>query len=184
MAFIHQARPEHVGREVGTTHTDVTCRSGLHLPDRFSVEISFNPRSCRGYSPECHRVHNLVGRPPDLREVPYDWRLAGEVEILPRDHDLVHSAPEEVSANRPREVVDEGVDFLIRLGPIELAVFVCHVPVERRERRVDQLGQRSITVRPPTGVSIALTWNCLLDDRTRFLHEGIHGFDRRLADQL
>jgi len=55
-------------------------------------------------------------------------------------HHLVHPSPVEVGADRPLEVVDEGVDLLVRLSPIELAVLIGYVADERRERRVDQFG--------------------------------------------
>ena len=42
--------------------------------------------------------------------VPYEWGLGGEgVRVLPLDHHLVDSAPAQVGAYRPLEVVDEGV---------------------------------------------------------------------------
>src|SRR6476619_8082760 len=45
-----------------------------------------------------------------------------------------------MSADRPLEVVEEGVHLLVRPRPVELAVLVLDVAVERGERRVDQLG--------------------------------------------
>src|SRR6476659_2716358 len=45
-----------------------------------------------------------------------------------------------MSADRPLEVVEEGVHLLVRPRPVELAGRVLDVAVERGERRVDQLG--------------------------------------------
>jgi hypothetical protein len=46
-----------------------------------------------------------------------------------------------VGADRALEVVGEGVDLLVRLGPVELAVLVGDVAVEGRDSGIDQLGQ-------------------------------------------
>jgi hypothetical protein len=43
-------------------------------------------------------------------------------------------------AEVPLQVVDEGMDFLVGLGPVEVAVLVGDVAVERGEREVDQPG--------------------------------------------
>jgi hypothetical protein len=45
-----------------------------------------------------------------------------------------------VRADRSHEVVDKGVYLLVGRGPVELAVLVGDIAVERRDRRVDQLG--------------------------------------------
>src|SRR5207247_3372724 len=73
------------------------------------------------------------------------------VRSLPVDHHLVHPAPVEVGADPPLELVDEGVHLLIRRGPVEVAVLVRHVAVERRDRRVAQLGHGE----PPSRTLIA-----------------------------
>jgi len=86
-------------------------------------------------------VHDLLGRLPDLREVLNEGRLVRHgVRALPVDHRLVHPAPVEVGANRPLEVIDEGMHLLVRRSPVEVAVLVRYVAVERDDRRVDQLG--------------------------------------------
>lgn len=59
--------------------------------------------------------------------------------VSPCDQHFVHPAPQEIGADRPRQVVDERVHFPVRLGPVEVAVPVRDVPVERHDRRIDQL---------------------------------------------
>src|ERR1700674_4723986 len=79
---------------------------------------------------------------PDLGVIPDHWRLVGEgVDALPRDHHLVHPASVQVCAGPSLEVVDEGVNLVVRLSPVEVAVLVSHIAVERGARRVDQPGQ-------------------------------------------
>ena len=125
----------------GPPTRDVTFRLRFHLPDRFRVEVSLDPRPGAGHRLQRRGVHDLVGGLPYLREVLYEGQLVGEgVRGLPVDHHLVHPAPVEVGADRPLEVVDEGVHLLVRLSPVEVAVLVRDVAVERRDRRVDQLG--------------------------------------------
>jgi hypothetical protein len=58
-------------------------------------------------------------------------------------------APVQVRANRPLEVVDERVHFLVRRRPIEPALRVLDVAVERRDHRVDQLGHGTRPVTRP-----------------------------------
>ena len=74
-------------------------------------------------------------------------RLVFELERLPGEHHLVQPPPVEVRPDRPLEVVDERVHLLVRLAPVELAVLVRDVAVERGDRRVDQLGHGSISAR-------------------------------------
>jgi len=84
-------------------------------------------------------VHDLVGRLPDPREVPNVIRLVGDgVRRLPVGHHLVHAAPKEVGADRPLELVDDGMHLVVGFGPVEVAVVVGDVAVERRDRRVNQ----------------------------------------------
>src|SRR4029453_11554362 len=85
------------------------------------------------------------------RVVPNEGRQVGEGERgLPEGYDLVHAASVEVGADGPLEVVDEGVDLLVRLGPVEVAVLVGHAAVERLDRRVDQLGHGEPSLDRPT----------------------------------
>src|ERR1019366_8108570 len=58
---------------------------------------------------------------------------------LPKEHRLVHTAPVEVDADRPLEVVDEAVHLRVRSTPVEIAAVVFDEAVDRRDRRVDQL---------------------------------------------
>ena len=103
---------------------------------------SASSRSTRLEGP---RVHDLVGRPPDCAKSPPPTAHR-PASGLPEDHRLVHPAPVEVGADRPLEVVDEGVHLLVGRGPVEVAVVVRDVAVERRDRRVDQLAIHSLSV--------------------------------------
>src|SRR5215211_2121689 len=140
VALVDQPGPERLGGEVGTAHADVTLRRCLHPPYRIGFEGPLDPGPRAGYRLQRLGVHDLLGRPPYLREVLLDWMVRNGVGGLPVDHRLVHPAAEEVGADRPGEVVDEGVRVLGRLGPVEVAVLVRYVAVERHDRRGYQLG--------------------------------------------
>src|SRR5215210_3678336 len=76
-----------------------------------------------------------VPSPTPLKPLVYEG-----VRSVPVEHHLIHPAPVEVGADRPLEVVDEGVHLLVRRSPVEVAVLVRYVAVERRDRQVDKLG--------------------------------------------
>ena len=92
------------------------------------------------------RVDDLVRRPPDLCEVA-NYRIL-VVDGLPRQQHLVHAAPEQPGPDRPGEVIDVRVYDLVRHGPVPLALFVGDEAVERRNRRVDELGHGRDGTRP------------------------------------
>src|SRR5215212_7709852 len=99
MVLVDQPGPERLGGEVGTAHDHVPSRRRLHLPYRFGVELSLDPRPGGGYCLQRPGVHDLVGGLPELREVAHKGRLLGEgVVVLPTDHRLVHPASVEVGA--------------------------------------------------------------------------------------
>src|SRR5262249_44081567 len=58
-------------------------------------------------------------------------------------HRLVHPAPVEVGACGTHEVVDELVHLLVRRRPVEPALPVLDIAVERGDRGVDQSGHES-----------------------------------------
>jgi hypothetical protein len=140
VTLVHQPRPERLGGELWTAHADVTLRRCLHLPDRIGVEGSLDPGPRAGDRLQRVGVHDLLSRPPYLHEVLLDWMVRHGVGGLSVDHRLVHPAAVEVGADRPLEVVDEGVRVLGRLGPVKVAVLVRYLAVERGDRRGDQLG--------------------------------------------
>jgi hypothetical protein len=105
---------------------------------------STNPGSLAGHRLKRPGVDNLLGRPPDLGEVPGHGGLI--VVGLPVDHGLVHASPVQMGADGPLEVVDERVHLLIRCRPVEVALLVLDVAVERCDRRIDQAGHLK---RPP-----------------------------------
>src|SRR5215208_663989 len=115
-------------------------RQSLHLPDRFGIEVPLDPCPGGRYRLQRLGVHNLVGRLPDLREIPHQRGPVGECGVgLPTDHRFVHPTPVQVSADQPLEVVNKGMHLLVWYSPAEIAVLVRYVVVERRDRQVDQL---------------------------------------------
>jgi hypothetical protein len=64
----------------------------------------------------------------------------GRVRSRTIDRHLVHPAPVEVGADRPLEVVDEAVHFLVRRSPVEITVLIRCVAVERGSRQSKPLG--------------------------------------------
>src|SRR6266851_5136822 len=74
-------------------------------------------------------------------------QIVGQGLVAASHHDgrhLIHPASVHVRASRPLEVVDEGMDLLVRRSPIEVAVLVRNVAVERGDRRIDQPGHRTL----------------------------------------
>ena len=73
---------------------------------------------------------------------------------FPDGHRFVEAPPVEVGADGAHEVGDEREDFVVGLGPVETAVLVLDVAVERHVRYVDQLGHAvslpSLSARPAT----------------------------------
>src|ERR671911_884948 len=141
LAFVDQPGPERVAGEVGTADRQLTFRRRLQLTDGLRVEVSLDPGPGRGRVLQRRGVHDLVGALPDLREVTHGLRLGSQSGVsLPADHRLVHAASVQVAADRPLEVVDEGVHLVVGHSPVEPAVVVLDVAIERCDRRVDQLG--------------------------------------------
>ena len=95
---------------------------------------------------KCAGVNDLFGPLPDLSEISANCPLvAAGTSGVPDHHRLVHPAPIEVGAYRSLEVVDEGMHLLIRRRPIELALAVLDVPIERCKGRIDQFGHVKCT---------------------------------------
>jgi hypothetical protein len=69
--LVDQPGLDRLGGEIGAAnHKVMPCRR-FHLPNRFGVEVSFDPRPCGGHPLQCPGVHDLVGGLSDLREVPH-----------------------------------------------------------------------------------------------------------------
>ena len=139
VALVDESGPERVGGELWASDPEVTLRCRLQLPDRLGVEVSLDPRPGAGDCLQRRRVHDLVGRAPDLSEVLDGGWLVRDVPGLPGEHHLEHPPPVEVGADRPLEVVDERVHLLVRHAPVELALLICDIAVERCDGEVDQL---------------------------------------------
>src|SRR5207302_4375340 len=95
------------------------------------------------------RVHDLIRAAPDRGEILDDSRLGVQARrILPIEEGVVHPPPEEVSANRPLEVVDEPMYLVVRRGPVEIAALVGDLAIQRHDRCVNQPGDwRDSTIR-------------------------------------
>src|SRR6185437_12928730 len=147
--LVDQPGLDRLGGEVGTPDADVTVRGRLQLADRIDVEFPFDARPGARYFGQRPRVDDLLGRLPDFRVVPEEPGLVAScVSGLPVRHHLIHTAAVEVGADRPLQVVDEEVHLLARSRPVEVAVLVRDVTVERRQRRIDQLGHGLPRLRP------------------------------------
>src|SRR5215213_10435419 len=70
VALVDQPGLESLGGEFGTAHDEVSARLGLHLPDRFGVEVLLDLRPCGRYGPKRPGVHDLLCCLPDMCEVP------------------------------------------------------------------------------------------------------------------
>src|SRR5262249_11112584 len=87
---------------------------------------------------EGRRVDDLVRGAPELGEVADHRRISGDAHRLPGGHHLVHPASVEIRARVAPEVVDEAVDLLVRMRPVEASARVRDAAVDRGDRRVDQ----------------------------------------------
>src|SRR5437588_1793051 len=141
MALVDQPQSERLASELGTPDRDVSFGGLLEPADRVAVEVALDPGPGAGYRLKGPGVHDLLRRPPDLGEVPYHrWLIRAGVHALPEDHRLVHPPTVKVGADRPLEIVDKSMYLPIGRGPLEVALFVLDVPIERVDRRIDQLG--------------------------------------------
>src|SRR6266702_19648 len=141
VVLLHQPGGDRMGAEGGTAHGEITLGCRLQVPDRFGVEVWFDPGPGGGGRRQRPGVHDLVGRLPDLRELPRAGRLGrGGGVGLPDLHQLVQPASVQVGADRPQQVVDEGVVLLAWCPPVELAVLVGDVAVKGRIHHIEQLG--------------------------------------------
>ena len=150
MALVDESSPERLSGEMGAAHREVTLRPRFHLTDRIRVEASLDPCPGGCYADQCRGVDDLLRRPPYLLKVEHHRRPVGERHRFPVRHHLVHPASEEVGADGPFEVVDERVHLLVRGSPLEAALRVGHVAVERGDRGVDQLGHGDRYVASPS----------------------------------
>src|SRR5919206_1471203 len=72
LVLVHQPGLDRLGREIATADGEITVRGRLELPDGSSVEASFDPGPGAGRRLQRGRVHDLVGRLPDLGELLHD----------------------------------------------------------------------------------------------------------------
>src|SRR5919199_3038614 len=99
VALIDESGFERVGGEVRTAHGEITGGRCLRGADRVGVEVALEPSFGGRHSLQRGGVDDLVGRPPDVREVGHELRLAGQARgRLPRGHRLVHAPTVKVGA--------------------------------------------------------------------------------------
>ena len=143
MVFVDQAGLDREFREPRAAHGQVAVGGVLEPPDDGRVELPLEPGARSADRFEGGRVDDLVGRPPERREVLDGLRLVGGVDGVPGGHHLVHPAPEQLGADLPLELVDEAMHLRVGHAPVELAVRIRDIPVERRDPGVDQPGHDS-----------------------------------------
>ena len=141
MALVDQPGPDRLGGEVGTAHAEVTSRSPPSSAGPLRGRSRARSASWR-WRPSPASWSTRSCRPPARSPRSPAWQGGWSAKVCAvsqESHHLVHPAPVEVGADRPLEVVDEGMHLLVRRSPVEVAVLVRDVAVERRDRRVDQL---------------------------------------------
>jgi hypothetical protein len=84
VALVHQPRPERAGGKVGAPDGEVSCRLRLELADRVGVEVALDPRPGGGGRLQGPRVDDLLGRPPDVREVRMTRDCSAELGSVPQ----------------------------------------------------------------------------------------------------
>ena len=138
LANVDQAGLERLSSEVGTANGQVACRRGFQPPDRLGIETSFDTGSrCCGARQRVG-VDDLISGAPYGREFRYERWLVVRLKGVPSGHDFIHAATIEIRTDRAFEEVDEGVQLFVWLGPVEDAVLVGYVAVERHDDRIDQ----------------------------------------------
>ena len=140
VTFVDEARGHYLAPKMSSAHADITGQRILQVVHGCRIDIALNRRSLTHRLGERPRIHDLVGAAPDVREIPGGSMLTVCGYGLPVHHRLVHPASVEIRADRSLELVDECVHFVVGRHRCEVAVLVFHVSVERRDRRVDQLG--------------------------------------------
>jgi hypothetical protein len=70
VTLVDEPGSERVSSELRAAHGEVTFRGRFRLSYRASVELPLDPRAGARHRLQGLGVHDLVGRPPDLREVP------------------------------------------------------------------------------------------------------------------
>lgn len=124
------------------TKTGKTNSGGvLHAADSVGIELALEPGAgCPNFN-EHAGVDDLVECPPHLSEVGLRRRQSGFLaDRLPDRHRLVHAPAVEAGTNGPFELVDERMHTGVGNRPINAAVGVFDVAVQRRDRGADELG--------------------------------------------
>jgi hypothetical protein len=81
MVLVEQPGLHHLAGEVGPAHRDVASRRRFHLPNRFGVEVPFDPRPGAGHLRERLGEHDLVDPLPYPSEVLNERPLIGDSYI-------------------------------------------------------------------------------------------------------
>src|SRR5262249_47885224 len=150
LELVNEPGRERPRGKVRAAHAEVASSRLLQNPNLPGIEMSLDsgPRGRRRL--QRPGVDDLLRRLPDHREVQHGGRLLRErIRVFPRGHHVIDPSPIQGSAHAALDVVDETVYFLVRGGPVEVAAPICHVAVERRDSRVDQLSHGSYPDRFP-----------------------------------
>ena len=84
LALVDQPESERLTGELGAPDRDVSFGGLLEPADGIGVEVALDPGPRAGYRLKGPGVHDLLGRPPDLGEVPADrWLILAGAHALP-----------------------------------------------------------------------------------------------------
>src|SRR5438270_14037632 len=130
LELVHEAVLKGDSGEPRAADGQVTAGLVLKPLNAFRVKASFQPRAAARYRRQCCREDDLVGRLPDPCKVADDRGLIpGRCDRLPGDHHLVHSSAVQVGPDWPFELIEEAVDLLVGLCPVEFSSGVRNVAV-------------------------------------------------------
>ena len=139
MGLVDQPGSERVLCQARSADAHVAVCGLFHVVDRRGVEHALEPGPGSRDGVKRAGVDDLVEGTPEVGVVGLGGRHPWLVtDPLPDGHRLVHAPAVEVGADRPLEVVDEGVHLGVGHRPVEPAFPVFDVAIEGRDRRVDE----------------------------------------------
>jgi len=143
MQFVDEAGCERLTGKVRSADEQVTIRGCLQLLDGRWLKGPLDSGPFAGNVSQRGRKDDLLGRPPDRCEVRGHGVFVRDVEGFPGDHHLVEPTSVQLRPDRAHEVVDHRMDVVVGDTPVEVAVAVRDVAVERCDHRIDQLRHSS-----------------------------------------
>src|SRR5436305_9858922 len=94
MALIDELRGHGQAGKLGTSDRYIGSKLFFESPDRLGVELALDPCPRAGHGLKRPGEDKLLGRSPDLGEVPgYSRLILAAAHRLPEDHRVVHAAP-------------------------------------------------------------------------------------------